>query len=277
MEEIRRHRLYPVLLSLASGKEIEGYAFGIPPDELTIYGLLYAACNWRVYGVIDFIKTRSMVNELSKLVKDGINPNGYYAKYKVSFNQVWPAMVKDLARYDLYAERRGTEIRIGYKNLPEIYIDMPDRLTDRKYSSNAVNFDLTSLQRKIVSQHGTPYPEEVIMLRELAKLPQPIAEAISDCVRGVMERRFVPYSSPAFAWRSYGATDREIELTAWPERIHVYDEYKRMPDRRNWEAVAARLVEDKRRAQAKAAARRAEESSEEDLGCPGFIPDNDGW
>lgn len=245
MEEIRRHHLYPRLVELTRGEQkAEKIIADLPADERTITHALYVACHWHIRGQLDFSRTAEFEYNLSKTKRDRITSDGYYARYSATFDQCWQSVARDIAAYGLRVWRESGKIYLGYKHLPDIFISTEDIYSGKPYKKP--EFNLTALQRKIVSVYGTPYQEEVIALRLLALLPQPIAEAISDCILGVMERRFILYYNPAMTYLSISAVEEEIRYTAYPTRVYPEHDAKKMVDKRAWEVVAARLIEEDR-------------------------------
>jgi hypothetical protein len=295
MDAIRAHRLYPRLVALItegvqSGKseaKVAKMADGISPAELTIYRLLYDACYWRNEPDVASPNTTKLYYELNAVKPDGITPDGYIADYAVSMLQLWPACVKDLALAGIMAIRNDDTIVLSYTNLPEISIEIEYKLHGRRYISEhtysngftslMAGLKLCELQKKMISAHGTPYPEEVVMLRAVALLPYPIAAAIEDCIRGVMERRFILYYAPPLCYTSYVAFKHELIYTAHPVRIDIHRNLI-VNDRRNWEATVAPLIEEVTvRNAAYAEMQRNRNSSEDDLDSNSCWAPDDGW
>jgi hypothetical protein len=297
METIRTHRLYPRLTELVTEAQIAKMATRIPPVELTVYRLLYDACMWSHETSIRATNTMALYETLRAARTDGVDADGYIVKYEVGFDQCWPGVVKDLARLGITSVRKDALITLSYTHLPEIshvvYFASGQTYKhglstyDGVFTRLSKDLELRELQKKIVGAHGTPYQEEVIALRLITLLlPQPIAEAIEDCIRGVMERRFIQYITPAMGYTSKLAYWRELYYTAYPARIDIGRDTP-MTDRRQWEAVVGPIIRDKLAREAAAAeARRAREavvcssdssSSEEHIATQSCWAADDGW
>lgn len=280
MDALRNHHLFPKLIELAgSEQKAEKIIAAIPPAKLTIWGALRDACYWHIRGRLDFPHACEILEKLSRSKPDGVIADGYYARYSATLDQCWEGVVRDVANYGLRIWRDDDKIYLGYMHLPRIHVSTPDIYSGRPFSVHALQFDLTELQRRAISAYGTPYQEEVITLRLLAQLPQPIAEAIEDCIRGVMERRFIKYFNPGLCYQGDDSVESEIIYTAHPARVYPSNEVRRMKDRRAWEEVAARLIEEERETQIRAANTKygRDDSSDEDFERPTIFGRDDGW
>jgi hypothetical protein len=258
MDGLRKHRLYPLLAGLFMPTSYlytsPEYLIGllvkkIPPDELTVPRVLYEAC-WRGRLVVKSVNTVKMYELLRLARTESIDSDGYMIKYRVTFEQCWGGCVMDLARVGVTAVRNGDSIAVSYTHLPEIslVVKWPENAYSMKALAKHKSFislvddlGLYALQKKMVGMYATPYPEEVVMLRLIARLPQPIAESIEDCIRGVMERRFVEGISPALCYTSMAAVRAELRYTAYPVVINIKKKL-RIEDRRQWEAIVVPMV-----------------------------------
>lgn len=295
MDQIRQHHLYPKLVALVSKfktddpkHKIEKIARDIPQDELTITRLLYHACSWCV-GTIKYKHAEKLYKKLSKAKLAKITSDGYLATYQVTYNQCWPGIVEDLARFGITAMLDDNQVHLSYTALPDINITVKWEWDNKPFRGlfayeTKINLNLNPLQAKLVGKYGTPYPEEVIALRFIALLPQPIAEAIADCIHGVIERRFVEYPAPALSYTSQHAFERELYYTAQPYDIYIPNGLH-MQDKRDWEAIVAPFIEKKLADDAAYKLRRANhqathrDSSDDDFGptCGYGHNDDDGW
>jgi len=144
----------------------------------------------------------------------------------VSFDQCWPGIVADLAALGITVTKGAGVVNFSYTHLPEINIAVEDYWSG--YPFKRGRFDRA---------HNTPYQEEVIALRLIALLPQPIAEAITDCILAVGERRFKERYSPALCYTTEEAVRMELIYTkgTYFARAEVYSH--EMVDKRHWEAA----------------------------------------
>ncbi len=140
------------------------------------------------------------------------------------------------AKYGIVADCVGQTFVRWFKKLPEIRVEMPIAEAQK-----TIWFERACpLYKKLVERYYTPFVEEVLIFRALAEiLPQPIAEAIFDCIWGVIGRR------PYYEIRMI-RTNRE---DAWRDEVcyTYYDMYGEMPDQlgipdaESWEAAAKML------------------------------------
>ncbi len=287
LAELPKHHLYPRLVtalklsawygkSVDIEKEIIKLAKDIPADELTPARVLYHACYWHLSGLLEFSRADKIAGDLGELKQNGIGEDGYYVSYSVSFDQCWPGIVADMAAAGLDIRRECGIIYISYTYLPDVWISTQDKWTGTKYSKYAIDFDFGALQKKMIGKYETPYQEEVITLRLLAQLPQPIAEAIEDCIRGVMERRFVPYQTPGLWYQSVGALDAELHYTAYPS--HLYISAGKIKNKSAWEeTVNAEIADDAAMRARSAEYGRGDSDSDVDSGPTCVFGGDDGW
>lgn len=268
MDKIRNEKLYPRLIEITGGViKAKKLVDNIPLEELTITRALYDACGWKSSGLVELTHADKIAQRLQAAKQNGVDHDGYYIEYYVTFDQCWGGIVQDFADRGLTLTREDDKIRISYSHLPEISISRPNKYAGKKFKPR-VDFDFTTLQRKIVGVYGTPFQEEVIALRLLMQLPQPIAEAISDCILGVMERRFIPYCSAGFIYKSKFAFQSELRFTAYPEYIIACDENVIS---RDWESITnAKIAAEQARRQAWKNVTESDDIVVEDYG-------DDGW
>ena len=216
--------------------------------------LYYAfICKWDFYSYPDSCCGPENVLAMRKIY--GRNP---------TFDE-WLSSI-NLTRYGMEVNRFGPyEVRFSYTHVPDIHVNM--RIDSPTYIKMLYYPDIEQppqhrLIEKMILKYGTPYPEEVVALRLIARLPQPIAEAISDCICAVMERRFILLSCPELPYVSRRAKYYEIECTAKENGcvpIASYSEMKNTPNLHEWERF---IMED--------------ESDDSIQGCRLFSGD-DGW
>lgn len=146
-----------------------------------------------------------------------------YAKYGIT------ALV-DLVGGDHYTAR------LHFTALPEITYMY-------EFDSKTIGFmHLSDIYQKLIKKYLTPYVEEAYTLELLPRvLPQPIAEAITDCIMGVISRRIALYGNRVEPiWQN--AWSQETCLTYvdmfgyWPP-IN-----EKIPAGESWEAAAAEIT-----------------------------------
>lgn len=259
--------------------EIDTFLANDPKN--TVWRFAYDACGWRA-DFSDFECIADYANKLKAARQDYVDADGYYVHFSPTFDQCWPAVMRKVSKYGVVISINADVVRMAYEHIPEIYIDMRNRWSGRVFDLRELRFDFTSLQCELVSQFGTPYQEEVIQLRVVAKLPQPIAEAIGDCIMAVIERRFMHWSVPQFCYSHKYAVAYEVACEAWPERVNAWYEVRNMSDWREWERTAAKLLQEIQKSRTKAtqtrdtntppSAERSSVSDEDQI----YEPD-DGW
>jgi hypothetical protein len=133
-----------------------------------------------------------------------------YPLFSVSIEWMWDFIVEDLADAGVVGEKKGNIVKLSYKLLPEIWAEISVR---GEFYRDGVSFCATELHKKLVAKYGTPYPEEVAILRIISRLPSTITAAIADCIHAVMERRFDTGFKPAFQYSSREAHEAEVYYT----------------------------------------------------------------
>ncbi len=164
----------------------------------------------------------------------------------------WPdfSNPEDYRSYGIKSVVIGEKEVIWYEILPEIAI------TTRVGNPTSVAL----LRRKILQETGCAYIEEAFCIEYLPKvLPQPIAEAILECLDAVKWHRYKAFGGNymcALDWRSEEAMWREIitefvsmcmENTSLLEKIQLYDpEYLAVLAADNlsadWEAATKKIA-----------------------------------
>lgn len=111
-----------------------------------------------------------------------------------------------------------------------------------EFDSKCVGFiHLEDMYKKLIKKYLTPYYEEAYTLDLISReLPQPIAEAITDCIMGVISRRVVLYGCRVERiWQN--AWEQEVRLTYidmfgyWPPTS------AKIPAADSWEAAAVEI------------------------------------
>lgn len=163
--------------------------------------------------------------------------------YKPNLEYLLPFIIACLREYNITAEiiMHGPHKVIGRIKLS--YIPLPHiTSTSEVDSRERLTIGQGALSRKLIEKYLTPYIEEAYTLELLPTvLPQPIAEAIADCLMGVIARRAVYSWGLALAVNYVTAWDQEVILT-YRDMFKASPRVPKIPAADSWEAAAKKMM-----------------------------------
>lgn len=137
--------------------------------------------------------------------------------------------------YAISVTENDTEAQITFDKIPDVVICLPRHL-------GVIGWWDLHCTKKLIGRFGTPHVDEILTLRLLPQiLPQPIAEAIADCMHGVITRRIIEDSSRVYyPWNTPEAWAEEVEFTYIDSYAGESDHIMGFPTN-SWEADAHKL------------------------------------
>ncbi len=194
------------------------------------------------------LSDRNISQEVRKCVREKIMRtmpqwiDNLHCKYTPNVEYAAPFIVECYRKYGYLAEVEwvGKNKEIGTVTLS--FIHMPD-IKNRFDIDMRVSYELECrpLHYKLIDKYLTPYVEEAYTIELLPKiLPQPIAEAIMECIMGVIARRihWRNISKATLDWTK--AWDQEVYLT-YADMFGALPHSIRIPSANSWEAAAIRM------------------------------------
>ena len=157
-------------------------------------------------------------------------------KYEPMAEYYMPWIAAEYARAGIIAEYSDGVFTRKFAQMPEISVSIHTNniLVTIQQDRTTLLFD------KLTRTHLTPYVDEALALQAIARiLPQPIAEAIADCMYGVIARRYTQYTLGA--WHPINSQE-----AWWAEVEYTYIDMFKRPSRStarpladSWEEAAA--------------------------------------
>lgn len=171
-------------------------------------------------------------------------------------------------KYEIGFELDGEYFTRWFARLPEVkFRDKINLVTFNEVGY----YDQINYAAVLVGRYGTPHIDEILTLRLIPQLlPQPIAEAILDCMYSVIARRFKrDCTYPYFPWSSKKSWQQEVEFTYgemyrewYPGYIDTHCE--------SWEDAARTAFESKQIIDDES------DQEKEPFACT-FFDEDDGW
>jgi hypothetical protein len=208
---------------------------------------------------------------------------GLIIKYEPTIEYLIPAITAAFAGVGVSCEYANGIFSKWFTHLPEIrkkYKITPN--SPIKQYENALS-DLYHLYIKMARRYRTLHIDEILTLRLLPQiLPQPIAEAVADCIHGVMDRRYMHRGyMNYYDWTNEGAFWNEVSITHYDMFGESEVTRASKPRQESWEACAIELHEERQDIiRAKMSTRKKSSSSSEsshDYERTSCWAGDDGW
>lgn len=170
-----------------------------------------------------------------------------YCRYKPNLEYLAPFIIDCYLKcginaviYCVGAHKEFGTITLSFVHLPHI-----THVISNLDTRNDMYLGINGLQQKLIETYLTPYVEEAYTLELLPQvLPQPIAEAIADCIMGVIARRRHNDGRPPLVADWQTAWDHEVILT-YVDMFGTWPRDKRLiPAEDSWEATAKKMILD---------------------------------
>lgn len=191
------------------------------PGRYGIYGIILSSkyqshpeCSSEIIGYNIKIDWNKIAEQAEKEAREQLPDNLTYAfKYKPRIEWILPYLSAEYSRAGICCKCTGILLTRWFERFPEIqqhtrvnYYISPDQFADT-----------SALFVELMKYHQTPHVDEILAQRAIAELlPQPIAEAIVECMRGVILRRWCAPSTDTYeyhAWNTVEACCDEVRFT----------------------------------------------------------------
>lgn len=162
------------------------------------------------------------------LQRDNLIPASHAVKCVGPFYADHHEMIKEwwYKAYDLDEIKTDTGVIFKFNQIPEVIIIL-------KKSDIILGLRQLRCSRELIKRFGTPHVDEILTLRLLPQiLPQPIAEAIADCMHGVITRRIIERSEQIYhPWNTPESMAEETDFDRIDQHYSLERAYSKLAEK----------------------------------------------